>query len=65
MFAENPETFVQDYSREFEDSFMEIIKRKGEHVKIPFFSSPLTACSDVSGTETAEAVPSLQSSTAV
>mmetsp|Transcript_19993 Transcript_19993/g.49993 ORF Transcript_19993/g.49993 Transcript_19993/m.49993 type:complete len:402 (+) Transcript_19993:36-1241(+) len=33
VFAENPDTFVDDYSVEFEQSFMEILRRKGEHVR--------------------------------
>ena len=33
VFAENPDTFVQDYSKEFEEGYMEILKRKGEHVR--------------------------------
>lgn len=33
VFAENPNTFVQDYSKEFETGYMEILRRKGEHVR--------------------------------
>lgn len=33
VFAENPAQFVDFYSKEFEDAFMEVLRRKGENVR--------------------------------
>eukprot|EP00960_Hanusia_phi_P028381 747376-Hanusia_phi.AAC.2 len=34
VFSESPGSFIEYYSREFEDAFMEILRRKGEHIRI-------------------------------
>ncbi|EKX41000.1 hypothetical protein GUITHDRAFT_159923 [Guillardia theta CCMP2712] len=33
VFSESPGSFIEYYSREFEDAFMEVLRRKGEHVR--------------------------------
>ncbi len=33
VFAENPTSFIDSYSKEFDDAFMEILRRKGENVR--------------------------------
>ncbi len=36
VFAENPTTFIDSYSKEFDDAFMEVLRRKGENVSFHF-----------------------------
>ncbi len=36
VFAENPTSFIDSYSKEFDDAFMEVLRRKGENVSAYF-----------------------------
>ena len=38
VFSETPEQFIEFYSKEFEDAYMEVLRRKGENVGTCFCS---------------------------